>query len=169
MRYRVEVFRQIGVNNICVAPAHKPVHFLDGIDRVAARAISISSVLKIRLEDRFQHDLCSSLDDPVPDCWDTERTFAAAGLRDHHPPHRIGPIGLRDEFIAQASQPCFESRRVDLFESYSVHSRRTRVGAGQLVGMAQNVLAADLVVQHVEAEGRLRLRLTIKLSFSEGS
>src|ERR1700752_3924596 len=74
VRNRVEVFRQIGVNNVRVAPAHKPVYFLDGIDRVAARAISISAVLKIRLEDRLQHDLCGSLDDPVPDSWDTEWT-----------------------------------------------------------------------------------------------
>jgi hypothetical protein len=34
-----------------VAPAHKPVHFLDCIDRAATRAIPISAVLKVRLED----------------------------------------------------------------------------------------------------------------------
>jgi len=30
--------------------------------------------------------------------------------------------------------------------------------------VAQDVLAANLVVEHIEAEGRLRLRLTIQLS-----
>ena len=34
MRNRVEVFRQIGINNVRVAPAHKPVHFLDGPHRL---------------------------------------------------------------------------------------------------------------------------------------
>lgn len=47
MRDRVQLFRQIGVNNVRVASAHKPVHFLDCIDRAATRAISISAVLKI--------------------------------------------------------------------------------------------------------------------------
>lgn len=52
-----------------LAPANEPMHFLDCIDRAATRPISISAVLKIRLEDRLQYDLCGGLDDPVPDCW----------------------------------------------------------------------------------------------------
>ena len=43
-------------------------------------------------------------------------------------------------------------------------ARRARIGAGQRVGVAKNVLATDLVVKNVEAESGLRLRLTIKLS-----
>ena len=49
-------------------------------------------------------------------------------------------------------------------EGHPVHARRTRIGAGQRVGVAQNVLATNLVVEHVEAESRLRLRLAIQLS-----
>ncbi len=45
----------------------------------------------------------------------------------------------------------------------AVHARRTRIGAGQRIGMAQHVLTADLVVEHIEAESGLRLRLTIQL------
>jgi hypothetical protein len=41
---------------------------------------------------------------------------------------------------------------------------RTRIGAGQRIGMAKNVLATDLVVEQIEAESGLRLRLTIELS-----
>jgi hypothetical protein len=35
---------------------------------------------------------------------------------------------------------------------------------GEPVGVAQDVFATDLVVEHVEAEGGLRLRLAIQLS-----
>ncbi len=52
MRDRVEIFRQIGVNHVGVAPADQPVRFLDRIDRAAARAIAIGVVLEVRLEDR---------------------------------------------------------------------------------------------------------------------
>src|SRR6516225_8636307 len=38
------------------------------------------------------------------------------------------------------------------------------IWSGQRIGMTQDVLAVDLVVEQVEAEGRLRLRLAIQLS-----
>jgi hypothetical protein len=164
MRDRVEIFRQISVNHVGVAPANQPVRFLDRIDRAAARAIAIGIVLEVRLEDRLKHDLGGSLGHPIPDRRDAERTFAAARLRDRHPPHRIGPIRLRVEFLVQARQPDFHARRVDLLEGHPVYTRRSRIGAGQRIGMSKNVLTADLVVKQVEAESGFRLRLTIKLS-----
>jgi hypothetical protein len=88
---------------------------------------------------------------------------ASPWLRDHHPPHRIGPVRLRNEFLAQARQPCVHARRIDLLKGHPVNAWRTRIGADQRIGMAKNVRAADLVVEQVEAEGRLRLRLTIEL------
>src|SRR5262249_42910101 len=44
-----------------------------------------------------------------------------------------------------------------------VHTGCTCVGAGEPVGVAQNVLATDLVVERIEAESRLRLRLAVEL------
>src|SRR6516165_10084180 len=85
-------------------------------------------------------------------------------LRNHHPPHRIGPIRLRDQFLAQACKPLLQTRCFDRREGYSVHSRRSRIGAGQRIGMAQDVFPVNLVVEQVEAERRLGLRLTIQLS-----
>src|SRR3979411_2360389 len=40
----------------------------------------------------------------------------------------------------------------------------TRICSGQRIGVSQDVLAVNLVVEQVEAEGRLRLRLTVQLS-----
>ena len=105
MRDGVEVFRQIGVNHVGVAPAYQPVHFLDGIGPAAAGPIAISAVLEVRLEDRFQHQLGGGLDHPIPDRRDAERAFAAPRLRDHHPPHRCRPVRLLGQFLPQACQP----------------------------------------------------------------
>src|SRR3974390_334927 len=66
MRDRVEIFRQISVDNIGVAPANEPVRFLDRTDRAAARSIAIGAVLEVRLEDRLEHDLGGGLGDPIP-------------------------------------------------------------------------------------------------------
>ena len=61
MRDRVEVFRQVGVNDIGVTPAKQPVHFLDRAGRTATGPVAIGSIVEIRLEDRFQHELGSGL------------------------------------------------------------------------------------------------------------
>jgi hypothetical protein len=67
VRDRVEIFRQVGVDDVGIAPAHQPVRFLDGIDRATTRSIAIGAVLEVRLEDRLQHDLGGGLNYPVPD------------------------------------------------------------------------------------------------------
>ena len=90
------------------------------------------------------------------------------GLRDHYPPHRTGPVRLRNQFLAQARQPRLQALLLDLRESHPVHARRARIGAGKPVGVSKNVFAANLVVEQIEAEVGLRLRLA-RRAFSEGS
>src|SRR5271165_7213553 len=160
MRDRVEIFRQIGVYHVGVAPADQPVRFLDRIDRAATRAIAIGVVLEVRLEDRLQHDLDGSLNHPIPNRRDAEGTFAAPRLRDRRPPHRIGPIVFETR---SSRKPASHASTPDA-SICPVHPRRARIGAGQRVGVPKDVIAADLVVEDVEAESGLRLRLTIELS-----
>src|SRR5207244_11848865 len=47
--------------------------------------------------------------------------------------------------------------------SSDLHSRRTMIGSRQFVGMGQNVFSIHLVVELIEAEFRLVLRLSIQL------
>src|SRR5271169_5940719 len=140
-----------------------PVHLLDCIRRPASGAVSVRVALEVGLENRFQHNLGGSLNHTITDRRNTERTLASPVLRYHHPPHRIRPVRLRDQFLAQARQPPLHALLLDLREGHSVHARSARVGAGHAVGVAQNVLPTNLVVEHVEAVGGLRLRLAIEL------
>ena len=116
-----------------------------------------------RLENRFQHNLGGGLNHPIPDRRDAEGAFAASRLWDHHPPHRFGPIRLRDEVLTRARQPHIHPRRVDLRESHPVHARHTRIVASQRIVVVKNVPAANLVVEQIEAKSGLRLRLAIEL------
>src|SRR5262249_60501199 len=77
------------------------------------------------------------------------------------PPHRIGPVRLRDQFLAQARKPCLHALLLNPRKAHAIDSGSARIGASFLVGVAQDVLATNLVVEHVEAEGALRLRLTM--------
>src|ERR1700688_611864 len=147
-----------------MAPADKPVHFLDRVYRSTNGAVAVGVVLEVRLEDRFQHELGGGLYYPIPDGRNAERSLASVRLRYRHPPHRIGPVRLRNQFLAQARQPPLQARRLDPRKGHSVPARRTRICSGQRIGVSQDVLAVNLVVEQVEAEGRLRLRLTVQLS-----
>src|SRR5262245_45549381 len=141
------------------------MHVLDRVCRPASRTVAVRVVLEVGLEDRFQHKFGGGLNHAIPDGWNAERTLAfAIRFRDHHPPHRIGPVRLRDQCLAQTCQPPFQALLLDLFKGHPIHTRGSRVGAGKPIGMAQYVLATDLVVEHIEAEDRLRLRLAIELS-----
>src|ERR1700692_4914840 len=147
-----------------MAPADQPVHFLDRVHRSANGAVAVGIVLEVRLEDWFQHELGGGRPPPLPDRWNAERSLASVRLRYRHPPHRIGPVRLRNQFLAQARQPPLQARRLDPRKGHSVPARRTRICSGQRIGVSQDVLAVNLVVEQVEAEGRLRLRLTVQLS-----
>ena len=163
MRNRVEVLRQVGIHHLGVAAAEQRVHFLDRVRPAALRPIAVGRGVEIRLEDRLQHQLGGGLHHPVPDRRDAERPLAATGLRDHHPSHRRWPVRLHDEVLPDPGEPLLQPCRFDHREGDPVHARRALVGARQLVGVAQDVLAADLVVEQVEAERRLLLRLEIEL------
>src|SRR5271166_5287367 len=141
-----------------------PVHRLDRVHRPAFGTVAVSRILEVSFENGFQHNLGSGLNHPVVNGWDTERPLTPIRLWDHHPPHRIGPVRLRNQFLAQARQPCLQTLVLDLREGNPIQTRRTRVAAGQPVGVQKDVLTADFVVEHIEAEGGLRLRLAIELS-----
>jgi hypothetical protein len=85
------------------------------------------------------------------------------------PPPGFGIITRRtgaDRYVFRARssrrQPCVQAHCFDLCERDPVHAGCTRVGAGKPVGVVKDVRAADLVIEQVEAECRLRLRLTIQ-------
>ena len=162
MRDGIEILAQIGIDHVGVALPKQGQHRLDRIARAAFRPIAVRGRIQIRFEDRLQHQLRGGLHHPVPDRRDTEWTLAAAGLWDHHPPHRLAPIRLRTQFLAQPGQPVLQARRFDLIERDPVHAWRAFVGARQVVRVVQDVRSPDLVIQDVEPETRLGLRLDIK-------
>jgi len=51
---------------------------------------------------------------------------------------------------AQARQPCFQAFLLDLRKRYLIHTRRSRIGAGEPVRVQENIVAANFVVEHIE-------------------
>ncbi len=103
------------------------------------------------------------LRNPIADGGNAQRALPASRLRDHHAPHRRGPIRHRGEVLTQSLEPRLHSRPLDVVERHPVNARRPVVATGQSIGVGEDVRPTDLVVQKIEAELGLRLRLHIKL------
>ena len=92
---------------------------------------------------------------------DAQRPEFAVGLRYKHSSDWLWPVGLLPESKRQFSQPPLDPVCLDVRKVLAVDPRRPLVGAALGIGMRQNVLAADLVVQGVEAIAGFRLRFRV--------
>ena len=99
-------------------------------DRFAA-----CNVLEIGLEDGLQYDLGSGQNHPVSNGWDAERPLVPIRLWDHHLPHRIGPVRLRDQVLALARQPSLQALFLDFGESHPIRTWRSGVGASEAISV----------------------------------
>src|ERR1700691_3857393 len=80
---------------------------------------------------------------------------------------RVRSVSLLPERKRQFAQPSLHPIRLDGLEVLTVHPRRALVGAALGIGVRQNVVAADLVVEDVEAVAGfcLRFRVQRRLQF----
>ena len=76
-------------------------------------------------------------------------------------------VDLLPERKRQFAQPSLHPIRFDGLEVLTIHARRALVGAALGIGVRQNVVAADLVVEDVEAVAGfcLRFRVQRRLQF----
>jgi hypothetical protein len=89
MRDRVEILRQVGVDDFGMSPAQQPVRYLHGIDRAPTRPIVVSTVFEVR--PRTPVPARSSL---RPVAWQQELDTLK---------QRLGPVFGRRELRASAS------------------------------------------------------------------
>src|SRR5215208_264634 len=76
----------------------------------------------------------------------------------------FGLVRLVVQLLPEPRQPLLRPRRLDLLERHPVHAARAAVGPAQRVGVGEDVRPVDLVVELVEAEGRLLLGLEVQLA-----
>jgi len=76
-------------------------------------------------------------------------------------------VSLPPERKRQFAKPSLHPIRLDVLEALTIHARCALVGATLSIGMRQDVFAADLVVEGVEAIAGfcLRFRVQRRLQF----
>ena len=128
---------------------------------ISPRAIGVLLWWKIGFEDRFEHQHRCCHARPITQGRDAQGPKFAIGLRDEHSSNGVRSVSLLPERKRQFSQAsrdpvCFDVRKI-----LAVDAGRALVGAALGVGMRQNVVAADLILQGVEAIAGLRLRFRV--------
>ena len=144
-----------------MATEQQLLHLYDCLLGVSPNAVGVDFRWKIGFKDRFQYQRCRRHADPIPHARDAQRPEFAVGLRYKHSSDWLWPVNLLPERKRQFGQPPLDPVGLDVRKILAVDPRRALVGAALGIGMRQNVVAADLVVQSVEAIAGLRLRFRV--------
>ncbi len=161
MRNAPEVVREIRVDDLRVTPEQPLLHLYDCLLGVWLGAVGVDFRRQIGLEDRHQHQQRGCHADPIPHARDAQRPEFAVGFRYKHSSDWLRPVSLLPEGKRQFSQRSLDPIRLDVRKVLAIDARRALVRAALGIGMRQNVVAADLVVQSVEAIAGLGLSFRV--------
>jgi hypothetical protein len=161
MRDATEVVREVGVDDFRMLIEQRLFHLGHRLLGIAAPPIGVLLGRKVSFEDRVQHQHRCCHAHPVTQSRDAQRPQVAVGFRDIHSSDRIRSVPLLPERKRQFTEPPLDPVLLDIRKVLAVYTRRPLVGAALGVGMRQDVLAVDLVVQGVEAVPGFRLRFRV--------
>ena len=148
--------REVGVDDFLVSAKQQFFDLDRRLPGIPPRPVGVLFGWKIGFKDRFQNQRCRRHADPIPHARDAQRPEFAVGLRYIDSSDWLWPVSLLPERKRQFSQPSLDPVRLDVRKILAVDPRCALVGAALGIGMRQNVVAADLVVQSVEAVAGLR-------------
>ena len=157
-----EVVREVGVNDFRMATEQQLLHLYSGLLGVAPSAVGVDFRWKVGFEDRLQHQHRCCHADPIPHGRDAQRPEFAVGLRYEHSSDGVRSVSLLPERKRQFAKPPLHPIPLDVRKVLTIHTRCALVGAALGIGMCQDVLTADLVVQRVEAIAGFCLRFRVQ-------
>ncbi len=163
VRNRIEIFRHISVHDVGVPLFDRLVDGSNRIERTPLGTVPIGRLIKVRFENRFEHQRRRGLYDPVADSRYPERALAGAtGLRNHHPFDRLRCVASCSNLLPHGREPALHPVFLNAREGFSVHARCSTVRTAARVCVGEDVFAPHLVIQEVESPRRLLLGLHIE-------
>jgi len=125
------------------------------------------AVEEVRLEDGLEQEHHRCLYNPVTDRGNTERSFLAVRLRDLDALHRVWPIGLAPEILADPRQQFLDAvlRIHDVVHRNAVDAgcATAFAAAHRLPGRLQNIIPKEMPIERVQPELRLPFGLLAEL------
>ncbi|KFB70064.1 MAG: hypothetical protein CAPSK01_000214 [Candidatus Accumulibacter vicinus] len=147
VRDAVKILRQVGINDLGVAPIKRLCYFIDRIMGRLLRSESVGIRTEIRFKYRLDDQLYRHLGYPVSDRRYPQRTLAAIRLGDHDAPYWTRGVGFIFQVLGQFRQkhlyPCL---LLYVLEVHPINAGTPLVGANQAVGMHEDVCPPNLVI-----------------------
>jgi hypothetical protein len=106
---RVEVTRQVSVDDLGVPRVDQPVDLPDSVQGAAVGPVGVLLRLQVGLEDRFQDQHRRHLRHAVPDRRDPQRPLLAITFRDEHAPDRLWSVRLRFQGSSVFTERCIKN------------------------------------------------------------
>jgi hypothetical protein len=161
VRNASEVVREVGIDDFLMAPVQQCSHLDHRLLGAAPRTVGVLLWWKVGFKDRFQHQHRCCHADSITQGRDAQRPEFAIGLWYVHSSDGVRSIGFLPERKRQFAKPPLHPIRLDVREVLTIHTRCALVGAALGIGMRQDVLTANLVVQDVEAIAGFCLRFRV--------
>ena len=116
--------------------------------------------MKVRLENRLQHERRRHLRHSVSDRRNSQRPLASVCLRNIPTPHRRGSIGARSQSRAEVVKKRLRAALLDISQRLCIDARCAAVRFHSPPCFPQDVTPVDAVQQRMEASARLPLGRT---------
>jgi hypothetical protein len=116
--------------------------------------------MKVRLENRLQHERRRHLRHPVSDRRYPQRPLSSICFRNVPTPNRAGSIRARSQSAAEVFEKSLDAQLLDVGERHRIDARRAAVLPDALPRFPQDVTPVDAVQQGMEASARLPLGRT---------
>src|SRR2546422_4564375 len=158
---RVEIARQIHIDDRGHAPHHTAPDLRQGAMWCPLWSISVRVRAKVRLEDGFEDQLQCSLHHAVADTRDLKRSKFSIALRDLHRAVLHGLVPACDKVFSHRRKKRSPSRGFNVRETLAVDARGTAVSLRDTIGLLKGLDVRNMHEQTPEAMRLFRLRLSI--------
>src|SRR5207249_4594 len=140
-------------------------YFFQGIVGRSPVTESVTTLQKIRFENRFQDQECCHLDNTIPDRRDPQWPQLSIGFLDPYPAHRFRLVRFPLQCLLDLIQKSSDSALtfLDHLDRYAVHSGRTLIRFHPFPCRLQRVAPLDSVVPSVNPKLWLLLRFPAQL------
>ena len=155
-----EVVANIGVEDMVAASRATRAQCFERLRGVPFRPKAVRARLKVRLENRFQHERRRHLRHSVPDRGNPQGPLPSVSLRNISTPYRRGPIRACAQVRTEVCENTLDTHLLDGGERDCVHARRAAVLLHPSPCFPQDVTPVDAVQQRMKTSARLPLGRT---------
>ncbi len=155
-----EIVANVSVEHLVASMSAPLPQGLQGLRRAPLRPKAVRARMKVRLENRLQHERCRHLRHSVSDRRNAQWPSLPVALRNIPTPHRRGSVCARLQSRAKVFEKSLDTPLLDRGQRHRIDARRAAVPLDPSPCFPQDVTPVDAVQQRMKTAARLPLGRT---------